>query len=58
MSDDFPWPDPVTLAAGDEDIERDPYMLSPFERAQARGFQEDGELETLDWWRRHPDGDE
>lgn len=53
--DAFPWPDPVTLAAGDEDLEVEPFPASDWPRT--RPFQEDGHLATDDYWRRHPEDD-
>lgn len=54
----FPWPDAETLAAGDEELEREPYpamdtWIPTIDRRASS--DDDGHLEWDDWIARHPD---
>lgn len=53
----FPWPDAETLAAGDEDLEVEPFPVSgmPDILDPRETDDSDGHLEFDDWIAKHPD---
>lgn len=54
----FPWPDAETLAAGDEELEREPFPVDISSTEipdRCSTSDDDGHLEWDDWIARHPD---